>query len=688
MITWYVSTQHRILNSERKVVDRLTKLDKLKDEILANTSHELRTPLFGMIGLAEGMIDNASQRLSKMDLNNLSMILASGRRLSGIVEDILDFSQIRNNTLSLYPRPIDLNSVVGIVISLTQPLIVHNRVKLVNHVSKALPKAFVDEERIQQIFHNLIGNAIKFTESGEINITAVEEDAKIVICVSDTGLGIPEDKIDTIFDAFTQIEDSNIRKHGGTGLGLSITKQLVLLHGGEIWLESTLGEGSKFYFSMPRYDKAVHDPLLSPPYSSLEEDESDSINISNRLVNKAQYSGVSSMNMEIPEDASDIDAQNPKRHEYRFVPKVLVVDDEAVNRRVLRNHLASNGVEVFEAENGHQAIEMINDKKNGIDLVVLDVMMPLMSGYDCCRKLREQYSNHELPIIFITAKFQLDDIIAGFDSGGNDFLSKPVSRQELLARTDLHLQLLDASRSLEEKIEERTRELKVAYKKLEEQSYSDPLTAVANRRFLSKFIESDISKSKREYTDETKGVSGKPKENADLVFLLVDIDYFKKINDQYGHDAGDKAIQAVAKILKQACRKSDFIVRWGGEEFLIVARFVSRKNIETLAERIRTLIETTQVQVGNDKFVDMTCSIGYAGLPLQVSLPNKHDWPTVIKVADHCLYAAKRSGRNTWVGIESIHAPMDENTDMIDQNFANIAQITTSLDSVDQVKWR
>ncbi|MCP4959585.1 MAG: guanylate cyclase, partial [Actinomycetia bacterium] len=173
---------------ERAVRRQLREVDRLKDEFLANTSHELRTPLNGITGLAESLIDGATGELPDETKSNLSMIVHSGRRLGHRVGDILDFSKLRHKSLELDSRPVDLRSLVEVVLTLSRPLVGSKELELLNAVSADLPAALADENRLQQILHNLIGNAVKFTESGSVEVSAVTGDEQIVVSVSDTGI--------------------------------------------------------------------------------------------------------------------------------------------------------------------------------------------------------------------------------------------------------------------------------------------------------------------------------------------------------------------------------------------------------------------------------------------------------------------------------------------------------------------
>ena len=179
------------------------------------------------------------------------MVIASGRRLSTLVNDLLDFSKLRNHNLILSTKAVDLRALADVVLKLTSPLVSGKDLLLKNEIPADLPPAEVDENRIQQILHNLIGNAVKFTEKGEVSVEAKLQGEKIQIAVRDTGIGIPDDKQEAIFSLFEQGDGDIARKYGGTGLGLTITRQLVEAHGGKLKVDSATGVGSRFYFEVP-----------------------------------------------------------------------------------------------------------------------------------------------------------------------------------------------------------------------------------------------------------------------------------------------------------------------------------------------------------------------------------------------------------------------------------------------------
>ncbi|MDM8538224.1 ATP-binding protein, partial [Desulfobacterales bacterium HSG17] len=416
--------QRRVAEQERSTAENLRKLDKMKDDFLANTSHELRTPLNGIIGIAESLIDGAAGQLGEQVTQNLSMVASSGRRLTNLVNDILDFSKMKHKEIQLRTKPLDMRTVTQVVIMLSQHLIGNKDVRLVNQIDTDLPAVNADEDRVQQIMHNLVGNAVKFTKAGDVSISAKLENKFIAVTVSDTGVGIPKKDLERIYESFEQVDGSTEREYGGTGLGLAITKNLVELHGGDIQAESEIGKGSRFTFTLPvSGEKAEH----MQGADILERD--------------TRVSEISTKSEELTEtvdmDTAEIPQENLCNNE---LCRVLAVDDEPINLQVLKNQLTSEYYSVTLASDGREALDAFESGQK-FDIVLLDVMMPGISGYEVCQRLRDKYSANELPVVMLTAKNQIDDLVAGFDSGASDYLTKPFSKQELIARIETQITL-------------------------------------------------------------------------------------------------------------------------------------------------------------------------------------------------------------------------------------------------------
>lgn len=440
--------QRRKFERERSISRRLRTVDRLKSEFLANTSHELRTPLYGMTGIAESLLEGAAGRLNENVRANLSMIVASGRRLTSLVDDLLDFSKIGKGRLDLHKQPVDLASMVEAVITLSRPLVGGKQVTLHNRVPVALPPALGDHNRLLQILHNLVGNAIKFTPEGQVIVSAEMVDDRLVVKVTDSGIGIDEDQWERIFEPFVQIDAAVDRQHGGAGLGLSVARELIHLHGGEIWVERHRPQGMVFLFSLP---------IATPGAQEIHVESLPKI-----------LSG--SHQVETPKTSQVQPDMNPKPVVGRHLAAerdfhILIVDDEPINRQILVNMLSVQGYRLSETASGEEALQRLQE--DSFDLVLLDVMMPIMSGYEACRTLRQSYSLQELPVIFLTAKTQESDLVSGFAAGGNDYLTKPVQRLELIARVRSHLERVYLHRHLESLVESRTQRISELNQELE-----------------------------------------------------------------------------------------------------------------------------------------------------------------------------------------------------------------------------
>ncbi len=434
---------------ERAVSRRLREVDKLKDEFLANTSHELRTPLYGITGLAESLIDGVRGELPAPARADLSLLAHSGRRLTALVNDILDFSKLRHHGLALELRPLDLRALVDVVLTLSRPLVGSKPVELRNAVAADLPSMLADENRLLQILHNLVGNAIKFTEAGEVEVSAARdgrrpagsEPGRVRVSVRDTGIGIPQDQQERIFEAFAQADGTVEREFGGTGLGLAVTRQLIQLHGGSLEVDSAPGEGSTFCFDLEVSPEPAWAVDGEPRVARIPAAEDTAVDAASPLGDGARA-------------AADIAAPTSPEGDSA---RLLVVDDEPIIRRMVANQLGAAGFRVQVAAGGPEALRLLEERT--IDLVVLDVMMPQMSGFEVCRKLRERYRLEDLPVIFLTAKNQAEDLVVGLAAGANDYLPKPVSRSELVARVRTHVALLTVNRQLSGLVSERTSQL-------------------------------------------------------------------------------------------------------------------------------------------------------------------------------------------------------------------------------------
>ena len=341
-----------------------------------------------------------------------------------------------------------------------------------NAISADLPLVDADENRLQQVLYNLVGNAIKFTEMGTIEISAkivaghlpppslregemksllqsFLHNSQIEIAISDTGIGVPVDKLDRIFESFEQADGSTARIYGGTGLGLAVTKRLVELHGGKITVSSVVGEGSRFSFTLPVAQEQPHP--IGRTDSGIVSDRDDLAEA--MIPYKPSNLPPTCPILHKPIAKSLVDSNNSNL-------KILIVDDEPVNLQVLVNNLSLANYAIAQANSGLEALELVEQGFRP-DLVLLDVMMPHMTGYEVSQRLRERFLPSELPIVMLTAKNQASDLVTGFEAGASDYLTKPFSKDELLARIKTHInlsRLISENRNLNIKHEELAQE--------------------------------------------------------------------------------------------------------------------------------------------------------------------------------------------------------------------------------------
>ena len=395
----------------------LEEADRLKDTFVANTSHELRTPLNGIIGISETLSAGAVGELSPPQRSQLDLITFSARRLSRLVDDLIDIYRIRQGRMRLDIHPVHVATSIRNVMQLSEPLLRGEPVTLDVDIPETLPYVMVDPVRFEQVLYNLLGNAIKYTDQGSIAITAWRAGEVVAVAVTDTGVGIAPDSLERIFQPLERGESPEvIAKPGGAGLGLTIARQLASAMAGKLSAQSELGRGSRF--------------VLEVPVAETEATETEILTYGERTEGLRETMGM------LLADAAEMAATEGA------APVILVVDDEPINIQVLRNVLAPQGYVVKAAENGIDALAAIERDKP--DLVVLDVMMPQMGGLEVARRLRDRYGLLELPIIMVTARSRTRDVIAGFEHGANDYVVKPFVKDELLARIST---LLEAGRA-------------------------------------------------------------------------------------------------------------------------------------------------------------------------------------------------------------------------------------------------
>ena len=384
--------ENTILRQEKELV---MKAARLRQEFLAKTSHEIRTPLNPILLLTNLLLETD---LTSYQREQLSVIKEAGETLLAVVNDILDISKIEAGKIDFVTNSFSIDQVFAHVEDMMAQPAREKNLKLSLNIDPTIPKKITgDNVRLNQILLNLVGNAIKFTNEGEVEVYAKasrldEKSVTILFFVKDSGIGIPRDKLKWVFESFQQIENEDNQSKGGTGLGLTIVKQLVMLQGGNITVDSGPGEGSEFKIELKFGIGDVARPMV--------ENEV--------VIEKDKFAGMN----------------------------ILVVEDNELNQMVTRKLLSDWGITPVIANNGREGIEKLREQD--FDLILMDVQMPEMDGYEATRVIRNEFATpkKDTPIIALTATALSGIYDECINAGMNDYISKPIEVNSLFAKID------------------------------------------------------------------------------------------------------------------------------------------------------------------------------------------------------------------------------------------------------------
>jgi PAS domain S-box-containing protein len=439
-----ISEQRAARDAMQRAVESAEAASRAKSEFLANMSHEVRTPMNGIIGMTELVLES---ELTPEQRADLGLVKASADALLSIVDDILDFSKIEAGKLDIEDVPFDLRQMVEDSVRVMALRARQKGLALRCDLPAGLPRNMRgDPGRLRQVLINLIGNAVKFTSEGGITVALAlgredDERCEIAFSVSDTGIGVPQEKQKLIFEAFAQVDGSTTREYGGTGLGLTICRRLVILMQGQIGVRSEPGQGSTFSFTVPLRHTGLAPvaplPALQVPGGGALQAESREQSLRDRM--QPHWSGLpppgpapGSPAPGSPASSSGFGAE-PRAGSLR----VLLAEDNPVNQRLALRLLEKMGHRVTLVDSGLTALELATQGR--YDLVLMDVQMPGLDGLAATRHIRqwEQATGHRTPIVAMTARAMAGDRERCLEAGMDDYLSKPVDvarLRELLAR--------------------------------------------------------------------------------------------------------------------------------------------------------------------------------------------------------------------------------------------------------------
>ena len=407
-VTYFIFNKLKLTREQKKIIEeqkvKVEQSEKYKEQFLANMSHEIRTPMHAISGMVKILQRNDPPPKQEVYLDAMSK---SADNLVVILNDVLDISKIEAGKLDIQSIPINPREVIENAIQILNFKAEEKGLELSYSMEDSVPELVMgDPTRLHQILVNLLGNAVKFTETGQVDLQLELVDQKLSFTVKDTGIGIPEDKLNTIFGAFEQIKSDNGYSKGGTGLGLNITQQLVRLQGGEISVDSEVGEGTTFFFSLPyiAVEQAVHKA----------EVWNDSI-----LVERAgSLAGI----------------------------RILLAEDNAFNQMIAKDDLNYyiQDLQLTVVENGVDALERYTTED--FDIILMDVQMPGMNGFEATRAIREYERQGEgrrsVPIIAMTASLLKSEIQKCLDAGMNNYIPKPYTLNELIGTIHGEFQIM------------------------------------------------------------------------------------------------------------------------------------------------------------------------------------------------------------------------------------------------------
>jgi diguanylate cyclase (GGDEF)-like protein len=614
---------------------RLSELDKLKNDFIANITHDFRSPLMVTLNTVDLGLKYDNEGDIATIRRRYTTVMNASLRLKNTIDRLLDIAKMDAHGVKLNIRKVRLREYLESVIDFYNSAVISTSI-IVRGVlpPEEISDFYTDQDRLEEIISNIISNALKYISptEGEIVISLIEAGSAVRITIADNGIGIPSDKLETIFGRFEQIYDDSMAHYKGTGIGLSFSRQLAEYLGGSIWAESDgPGKGARFNIELRKGMR---------PADTDDNKSLDDVMIGSSQVKRAHTDQM--IRSQLCDDSENESIIRPvmtlnAEGEYDpFKGVIIAIDDNPHVCEIVCEYLLHAGYRnVVMATNGKTGLDLIYDIKP--DLIICDYNMPVLSGKELHDHLHENPDYRGIPVIFLTAIVNRKIMVERKKKGAVAYLQKPIDQNEFLATVES---------SLRKQME---------LKKLVQQATLDALTGICNKHSITKFIKDRFML--RSYSP--------------LSVIFFDIDNFKSLNDTYGHRAGDAVLSRIGSIVRGALRGYDKAGRYGGDEFLIVLPDTTLSDAAIVAEKIRSLIDADRIicenatlhisgsfgvasLIDNGPSIAGLAGIGSLGDLYEIADSKKADWESIektksrcadilVECADRALYESKRT---------------------------------------------
>lgn len=564
--------------SLEKAKKELESLDEMKNNFIANITHEFRSPLTVVISAAELNMNSDNNIIS------MKLIYEAGLKLKNNIDKLLDIARIDAKGLKLTISNINPVSILHQIYDFYSSSLLNSNIDMQLQLPDyVIDNFYTDSVKFEEIINNIISNAIKFVDHlhGIIKLSLLNKEKSILITVEDNGIGISSDKIESIFNRFEQAEGGRNSKYRGSGIGLSYAKQLVELLQGRIWAKSEgQDKGSTFYIELPKGNEKYHNNEM---YELI--DNKDNTDTAEQTILKQADENLRILlqsEIEKKYDSEEIYVslhKINKNDEYDSKKGIiLIIDDDKLIREVIVKYLQNDGYKNFIlAPNGKLGLDAVYQYSPAI--IISDYNMPVLRGDQFHDIILTNPKFKNIPFVFLTAVLDKQIMLERTKKGISAYIEKPIDKKHFLVTID----------NLLKKHYE--------YLKVYHQASIDELSGLKNRRELFKALSHELAVRKYQH----------------LTLIFLDIDYFKKYNDTYGHISGDYIIKNLGNVIQSTIRNYDIAGRYGGDEFLIILPDTNIEQAEHVVDTIRTKIKSG-VKLQNDEDVTITLSFGLASL--------------------------------------------------------------------------